>query len=200
MSQSDYLLGIGSRRPDSDAPADQYRHYEMAGAAHATPDELIFSASSADIIKAGRAVPPDVLQRGAAQPVPQLASSSTPRCATSTSGSGKASRRRTPTRSSCRDGAPVLDEFGNVQRRPALAVPRRADEHLVRQLATGASFCFIAGHERPLPQAVIDGLYGNHGDYVETVKGSVRELEDQAFLTDYDARQLLTEAAQSKIP
>ena len=26
MSQSDYLLGIGSRRADSDAPGDQYRH------------------------------------------------------------------------------------------------------------------------------------------------------------------------------
>ena len=40
MSQSDYLLGIGSRRADSDVVGDQYRHYEMAGAGHATRDEL----------------------------------------------------------------------------------------------------------------------------------------------------------------
>ena len=45
MSQSDYLIGIGARRPDSDAPADRYRHYEMAGAGHATPDELYYSAA-----------------------------------------------------------------------------------------------------------------------------------------------------------
>ena len=57
MSQSDYLFGIDARRPDSDAPADRFRHYEMAGAAHATPDELNFSATSADIVKAGVAVP-----------------------------------------------------------------------------------------------------------------------------------------------
>ena len=40
MSQSDYLFGIASRRPDGNSPPDQYRHYEMAGAAHATPHEL----------------------------------------------------------------------------------------------------------------------------------------------------------------
>ena len=32
MSQSDYLLGIASRRPDGDTRADRFRHYEMAGA------------------------------------------------------------------------------------------------------------------------------------------------------------------------
>ena len=39
MSQSDYLFGIASRRPDSDTAADPFRHYEMAGTGHATPDE-----------------------------------------------------------------------------------------------------------------------------------------------------------------
>src|SRR4051794_16058314 len=58
MSQSDYLLGIDSRQPDSDTPPDLYRHYEMAGAAHATPDELLYSARPQDIVAAGRDVPP----------------------------------------------------------------------------------------------------------------------------------------------
>jgi len=58
MSQSDYLRGIASRRPDSDTAADPFRHYEMAGAGHATPDELYYSAAPADIVKAGRPVPP----------------------------------------------------------------------------------------------------------------------------------------------
>jgi hypothetical protein len=30
----------------------------MAGAAHATPDELFYSVAAADIVEAGRAVPP----------------------------------------------------------------------------------------------------------------------------------------------
>jgi hypothetical protein len=35
--------GIASRRPDGNFGPDQYRHYVMAGAAHATPDELEYS-------------------------------------------------------------------------------------------------------------------------------------------------------------
>ena len=53
MSQSDYLFGIASREPDGDTPPDRFRHYEMAGAGHATPDELNFAATSTDIVKAG---------------------------------------------------------------------------------------------------------------------------------------------------
>jgi hypothetical protein len=64
MSQSDYLFGIDARRPDSDATADRFRHYEMAGAAHATPDELNFSATSTDITKAGVPVPPMSCDQG----------------------------------------------------------------------------------------------------------------------------------------
>ena len=102
MSQSDYLFAHSVRRPDSDAPADRYRHYEMAGAAHATPDELNFSATSTDIEKAGVAVPsmncgePGASSRAAAS---RATSSSTRCCATSTSGCATGSGRRTPPRS-----------------------------------------------------------------------------------------------------
>jgi len=34
------------------APGDKYRHYEMAGAGHATTDELYYSADPDDIVKA----------------------------------------------------------------------------------------------------------------------------------------------------
>lgn len=57
MSQSDYLGWAPSRREDSDAPGSQYRHYDIAGAGHATPDELWFAASSEDIMKGGRTPP-----------------------------------------------------------------------------------------------------------------------------------------------
>ena len=198
MSQSDYLRGIGSRRADSDAPGDQYRHYEMAGAGHATPDELIFSASSADIIAAGRAVPPASCNEGPRSRFPSsIFFNAALRNLDLWVREGIAPPRAEPIL--VRDGAPVLDEFGNVQgglRSPFLVAPTST----WYGTATGASFCFIAGYERPLPQSVVDGLYGDHGGYVTAVKGSVRELEDQAFLTDYDARQLLKEAAQSEIP
>ncbi len=36
----------------------------MAGAGHATPDELYYSAAPADIVRAGRAVPPATCNEG----------------------------------------------------------------------------------------------------------------------------------------
>jgi hypothetical protein len=49
MSQSDYLNAMSARRPDSDTAPDLYRHYELAGSGHATPDELNFAASPDDM-------------------------------------------------------------------------------------------------------------------------------------------------------
>ncbi len=198
MSQSDYLLGIGSRREDSDAPGDQYRHYEMAGAGHATPDELTFSASSADIIAAGRTVPPASCNEGPRSRFPSsIFFNAALRNLDLWVREGIAPPRAEPIL--VRDGAPVLDAYGNVQgglRSPFLDAPTST----WFGTATGASFCFIAGYERPLAQDVIDGLYRNHGAYVRAVKDSVRTLERQGFLTDYDARELAKDAARSDIP
>ncbi|MFJ6002944.1 alpha/beta hydrolase domain-containing protein [Arthrobacter sp. NPDC092385] len=198
MSQSDYLLGIGSRRADSDAPGDQYRHYEMAGAGHATPDELTFSASSADIVAAGRAVPPASCNEGPRSRFPSsIFFDAALRNLDLWVREGVAPPRAEPIL--VRDGAPVLDEFGNVQgglRSPFLDAPTST----WYGTATGASFCFIAGYERPLPQETLDGLYRNHGAYIRAVRHSVRSLEDQGFLTDYDARALRREASRSDIP
>jgi hypothetical protein len=198
MSQSDYLLGIGSRRADSDAPGDQYRHYEMAGAGHATPVELTFSASSADIIAADRAVPPASCNEGPRSRFPSsIFFDAALRNLDRWVRDGIAPPRAEPIL--VQDGAPVLDRFGNVQgglRSPFLDAPTST----WYGTATGASFCFIAGYERPLPQAVIDSLYRNHGTYVKAVKDSVRTLERQGFLTDYDARELRKDAAKSDIP
>ena len=152
MSQSDYLFGIDARRPDSDAPADRYRHYEMAGAAHATPDELNFSATSADIVKAGVAVPPMNCNEGPRSRFPSriffdaMLRNLDRGCAT---GSG----RRTPTRSTVADDhAWRARQFGNVVgglRSPYLDVPTST----WFGNSTGASFCIIAGHEVPFDAA-----------------------------------------------
>ncbi|MEO8096613.1 MAG: alpha/beta hydrolase domain-containing protein [Acidobacteriota bacterium] len=40
MTQSDYLLAIAARQPDSDSATEKFRNYELAGAGHATPNEL----------------------------------------------------------------------------------------------------------------------------------------------------------------
>ncbi|MBA2517276.1 MAG: hypothetical protein H0V22_08190 [Solirubrobacterales bacterium] len=197
MSQSDYLIGIDSRRPDADTPRDRFRHYEMAGAGHATPDELYFSATSADIVRAGRTVPPASCDEG-------------PRSRFPSSIHFNAGLRNLdlwvrdelpPPHADpilIEKGKPVLDEFGNVQgglRSPYVDVPASTWSGT----SNGASFCFIAGHEIPFDQALIDELYPTHGAYVRAVRRNVRDLVADRFLTREDGKTLIREAEASDV-
>jgi hypothetical protein len=198
MSQSDYLIGIASRRPDSDAPGDRYRHYEIAGAGHASPFELFYSAKPEDIVSAGREVPPMSCNEG-------------PRSRFPTSVSfnaifqnldlwvrhGIRPPRAEPIRVS--GGAPVLDEHGNVVggvRSPYVDVPTST----WFGNATGASFCFIAGWERPFTAEKLQALYPSHGRYVARVVRNVGELVADRFITVPDGVELIREAARADVP
>ncbi|MBC7289708.1 MAG: hypothetical protein H5T83_00045 [Actinotalea sp.] len=198
MSQSDYLLGIGSRRADSDEPGDRYRHYELAGTGHATPEELYYSAASADILAAGRDVPPMACNEGERSRLPnEIFFNAALHNLDLWVREGVAPPSVEPIL--VQDGAPVLDAYGNVQggwRSPYLDVPTST----WYGRATGASFCFIAGWEAPFDDATLAELYPSHGAYVRQVGRSVRELQEQRLLTPYDARQLRVEAARADIP
>jgi hypothetical protein len=194
MSQSDYLLGIGSRRPDSDQEGDRFRHYEMAGAGHATPDELAFSATAVDVVAAGREVPPASCDQGPRSRFPSsIFFDAALRNLDRWVRDGVAPPRADPI--VVRGGQPVLDRFGNVQgglRSPYLDVPRST----WYGTSTGASFCFIAGHEVPFSQKVLDRLYLSRGEYVRQVRADVRDLRRAGFLTASDAERLVREARQ----
>jgi hypothetical protein len=192
MSQSDFLIGIASRRPDSDTPPDLYRHYEMAGAAHASPEELLFSARPEDILAAGRAVPPMSCNEGPRSRFPNAI-----HVDAALQNIDLWSRDGLPAPHAqdivVENGQAVLDEFGNVLgglRSPFLDVPTST----WRARATGASFCAIAGYEIPFDQATLDELYPTQGSYVRAVTRSVRELVADRFLTRADGRQLIRDA------
>ncbi len=200
MSQSDYLAGIGSRRPDGDEPPDQHRHYEMAGAGHATPDELYYSAAPEDIVQAGRAVPPSACNEG---PRSRFPSSIHFNAALQNLDLWVRDElpppRAEPILVAGATPAPVLDEFGNVQgglRSPYLDVPTST----WFGTATGASFCFIAGYEVPFDQALIDELYPTKGSYVRAVQRNVADLVADRFLTRADGHKLVAEAVASDVP
>ena len=188
MAQSDYLRGIGARRADSDTPGDLYRHYEMAGTGHATPDELYFSAAPADIVRAGRSVPPMQCDQGPRSRLPNdIFFNAALRNLDLWVRDGIAPPRIDPIL--VVDGAPVLDAHGNVQggwRSPYLDVPTSTWSGT----ATGASFCFIAGWEAPFDEATMTALYPNREDYITKLRDSVRSLENQGLLTFYDAQQI----------
>ena len=198
MSQSDYLIGIGARRPDSDAPRDRYRHYEMAGAGHATPDELNFAAAPADIERAGRAVPPMSCDQGPRSRFPsRIFFDAAIRNLDRWVRHGIAPPHADPIE--VVNGAPVLDGFGNVVgglRSPYLDVPTST----WYGTSTGASFCFIAGHEVPFDHARLAALYPRHGDYVRAVASDTASLVAGRYLTASDGADLVREAAHANVP
>jgi Alpha/beta hydrolase domain len=198
MSQSDYLTGITARRPDSDAPRDRYRHYEIAGAGHASPFELYYSAKPEDIVKAGRAVPPVACNEGPRSRFPtSVAFNAILRNLEQWVRNGIRPPHAEPIQ--VVNGQPVLDEHGNVVggvRSPYVDVPT-ATWH---GNATGASFCFIAGWEEPFSQEKLETLYPTHGTYVRKVARSAFELTRDRFITLPDALGIVREAAHSDIP
>lgn len=197
MSQSDYLFGIASRRPDGNSAPDQYRHYEMAGAAHATPDELEYSAAPADILKAGRDIPASSCDQG---PRSRFPSSIHFDAAMSNLNLWVRYGLKPPPGRDINvvNGAPVLDQFGNVTgglRSPFVDVPTST----WFGSSTGPGFCFIVGHEVPFDQATLQTLYPTHGTYVRGVIRDVHSLVEQRYLTLADGLKLIHEAQASNI-
>ena len=198
MSESDYLLGIDSRRPDSDKPGDQFRHYEVPGMGHATPDELYFSAAPEDIVKAERTIPSMVCGDGPRSRfrsglVFDAAFRNLDRWVRHGVAPPRASRIKVV------DGQGVRDRFGNLvggYRTPYLEVPTAT----WTGAQSGCGFCFIAGYEDPFGQNRLERLYPTHKDYVRAVRASVMELVEDRFLTGRDGWDVIRAARFSRIP
>ena len=97
------------------------------------------------------------------------------------------------------NGAPVLDAHGNVTgglRSPFVDVPTST----WFGSSTGASFCFIAGHEVPFDHATLKSLYPSHGVYVRKVVRDVGELVAQRYLNVADGLSLIRDAARADVP
>jgi hypothetical protein len=198
MSQSDFLSGIDARRPDSDDPQDRFRNYEIAGSAHATPDELTLGPAPADITKAGVSVPPMDCNEGPRSRFPNsLAFNAAFRNLDQWVRKGTAPPRAEPIR--VENGQAVLDEFGNVIggiRSPYVDVPAAQ----WTGTSTGASFCFIAGHEKRFDAARLKELYPTHAAYVRAIRRNVSELVADRFLTREDGAKVVREASDAAIP
>ena len=198
MSQSDYLIGIDSRRPDSDAPADRFRHYEIAGAGHATPGELYSAAASADIVASGRALPPMACNEGPRSRFPSgMQFNAIWQNLDLWVRKDIAPPHALPIRVA--EGKGVNDSYGNVfegLRSSYVDVPTST----WKGSSTGASFCFIAGHEIPFDNARLTQLYGNKGGYVQKVVESAGKLVADRFLTPRDSLEIIGEATRFNFP
>jgi len=198
MSQSDYLGAVALRRSNSDVAPDLYRSYEIAGAGHASPDELLTAAAPNDLVKGGRAVPPMECNEGPRSRFPSsLAFNASLRNLDLWVRKGVAPPRAEPI--AVVDGKPVLDEFGNVRggvRSPLVDVPTST----WNGNSTGPSFCRIAGHEKPFDAVRLKQLYPSHADYVNAVKRSVQALVAARLLVKEDGEELLAAAKNAAVP
>ena len=197
MSQSDYLGWAPSRREDNDAPGDQYRHYDIAGAGHATPDELWFAASSEDIIKGGRVPPALNCDQGPRSRFPSWVAYN----AIYRNLKAWVEHDVPPPPSQnieVVDGKGVLDANGNVKggiRSPWLDVPTST----WNGNSTGQSFCRIAGHEIPLTPDRLARLYPSQQAYEQAVRQNVDDLVKARFITPEDARILKARAGETRV-
>jgi len=198
MSQSDYLFGIGSRQPDSDAPGNQFRRYEIAGSGHASPDELYWGAKPEDLIAAGRAVPPLACNEGPRSRFPNKLGFN----AALVWLDDWARHDIAPPRAELIqvvDDQPVLDQHGNViggLRSPYVDVPTAT----WNGNSTGESFCRIAGHEIPFSSEKLSKLYPSHSAYVRAVRDNVDELVRNRFLLQEDGAEVIREAQLADVP
>jgi hypothetical protein len=198
MSQSDFLSGIAARRPDSDEPQDRYRNYEIAGSAHATPDELVYGPRPEDVARAGVADPPMSCNEGPRSRFPNsLAFNAAFRNLDAWVRTGKPAPRVEPIQVA--GDKAVLDSHGNVMggiRSPFVDVPTAT----WTGTSTGASFCFIAGHEVPFDAAELKALYPTHKDYVRAVQRDVDALVAGGTLLREDGAELVREAKRAQVP
>lgn len=197
MSQSDYLGWVPNRREDSDAMGDQYRHYDIAGSGHATPDELWFAARSEDIVKGGRTPPALDCDQGPRSRFPSsIGFNAIYRNLKTWVENG------TPPPPSQNievvEGKAVLDANGNVKggvRSPFVDVPAST----WNGNSTGQSFCRIAGHEIPLTPPQLAALYPSQQAYEDAFRTSVDDLVKARFITPEDGAALKSNAGRTRV-
>ncbi len=103
--------------------------------------------------------------------------------------------------------APLIETIGPFIARDALGLAlggiRIADLEVPTALNTGSNggpaFCLLFGTHVPFGQGTLDGLYPNHGNYVDPVQLVVEENLADGYITRRDAQTTIVGAAQSEI-
>lgn len=198
MTQSDYAGFAPNRLPDNNTRAEGYRDYDLSGAGHATPDELYYGPSPADIVQGGQPPPPVDCNEGPRSRFPSRA----PFNAILANLEAWAEKGTVPPPGAViqmNGNTGALDQYGNVKggvRTPYLDVPTST----WAGNSTGPSFCRIAGHETPFTPERLKALYPTHEAYVKAVRASVRGLVAQRYLTKADGDEIIAEARAARVP
>ena len=199
-SSSEILLASvqAGRRADSDQPQDRFREYEIAGAAHASQNELDYGPAYADILAAGAPMPPLTAGFGPRSPL-NIGIFQNAAFANLDLWVRKNVPPPPGALINFQNGAPVLDQVGNFTggvRSPYLDVPTA--QWFVGSQGPGISF--LLGYVHPFDGQHLKPLYGNHERYVDDVIKATRRLVLQRYLTREDGEEIIRQAKHSDVP
>jgi hypothetical protein len=201
VAQTDVLGTHARRREDSDAPGDQYRLYEIAGAPHADASFYPYMPTVADQKKTGFdgflhswPFPDQCEQEIALLRVPIMTYALDAAYANLT----RWVRDGVPAPRALRvavenGGTPqarvVVDEHGNAVggvRTPYVDVPTATYYTSTR----GPGLCGNLAHKVDFEWSRLNRLYGSPEGYAEKLRASVIQLVKEGWLTESDARRI----------
>jgi len=207
-AQSDLRTNASTRRPDSDAPPDLFRHYEVAGASHVDTWELASLPDVSDLTRSG--VGPSLAPTAHCRPSDAPISTFPVRYVFDGAWrnlerwvrAGIPPPRATfvqMTRVNTSDRTTVLDGLGNAiggVRTPYVDVPTAT----WRGNRDGPGGCMLLGYSIPFNRERLGALYASHSEYARKVFADVERLQSQRWLTPADANEIVTEARAASVP
>jgi alpha/beta hydrolase family protein len=219
--------GLLFRRPDSDAPSDRTRIWEVPGAAHVSNDfdepAPAIERDAAQIQKLQLADSPPLgcahqeFENGLIHGIPGVVVpdnfpfSSVQNAAFASLvrwiETGIAPAHGTPIQvdTTTAPAHIVRDAQGNALggvRTPFLDVPITSyvPSDTVAHVTAQSGFCVLYGYNLPFPAAKLQALYRNHGDYVsQFARGAIEAVRDGFWLLP-DAIRAIERAARSNVP
>jgi hypothetical protein len=200
-TDSEELLALvqSGRRADNNTYPDQFREYELAAAAHASPNELDFGPAFADILAAGAPMPAQSCGFGPRSPYPTKALQN----AAFANLDLWVRRGVEPPPglllNFLSDGTQVLDTYGNPTggvRTPYVDVPTAQ----WFSASTGPGLCYLIGYDQPFAETQLETLYPNKEAYFKLVLADTAQLVEQRYITPEDGLKIIQEARQSTVP
>jgi hypothetical protein len=216
--------GFAYRRPDSNAPGDRYRLWEVPGASHVSNDldssAITLQRSLAEL----EGIPVSALApvgcthmqfvNGPSVGVPGVVDPNTyPFSNVANAAFADLTRwvddgvppPHAPRIEVSATGAIVRDSFGNALgglRTPFVDVPTATYTPIDSTAHTTAfsGFCILYGYNTPFSQTTLKSVYKNHGQYVALVAQESNRLVQEGFWLRPDAQEVIEQAAQADVP
>jgi Alpha/beta hydrolase domain len=195
-------VGRGYRRDDSDEPADRYRLYELAGAAHMNTRFPPYSENATwqmDPTGTAGAVPPNAVMNSL--PHGEMFSAALDHLVRWVS--EDVTPPRAPRIETASGGLFVKDEYGNSRggvRCAQMDVPRNRYQSNPGTNPDGTPAFGVVGIEEPIPSETLKGMYRDHRDYVDRFSRRIDELIAEGWLLPADAEEMRAEAEGAAVP